>query len=85
MDVIFDHQSPKANVQFSSSIHDAADHEAWGFRDYTLLFEPKKQCAVLFTECNFKGYSVEFCQGSKDFRQDSIPSTFKSVKVPPNT
>jgi hypothetical protein len=85
VDLVVDHRGDTAEIKFSSSLDQGAEDgtvstlntvESWGFRKFRLLFEPRQECAIFYTECGFKGYSYEFCQASPDFRKESIPSNF---------
>lgn len=35
--------------------------ESWGFRNFALLYIPKVDCVVFYSECDFKGKKVELC------------------------
>ncbi|CAK64683.1 unnamed protein product (macronuclear) [Paramecium tetraurelia] len=83
VDEIFNHQSPKAEIIFTSTLDQDAADESWGFRDFKLWYEPKEACAVFYSECDFKGASFEFCSKSPNFQNDNIPPQIRSIKVPP--
>ena len=57
--------------------------ESWGFREFKLFYEPKEECAIFYTECDFKGAAYDFCSKSPNFSKDNIPPVIKSIKVPP--
>ena len=41
--------------------------ESWGFREFKLFYEPKEECAIFYTECEFKGAAFDFCAKSPNF------------------
>ena len=41
--------------------------ESWGFREFKLFYEPKEECAIFYTECDFKGAAFDFCSKSPNF------------------
>ena len=41
--------------------------ESWGFREFKLFYEPKEECAIFYTECDFKGAAFDFCAKSPNF------------------
>ncbi|CAD8123671.1 unnamed protein product [Paramecium sonneborni] len=83
VDEIFNHQAPKAEVVFTSTLDQDAADESWGFRDFKLWYEPKEACAVFYSECDYKGASFEFCSKSPNFQNDNIPPQIRSIRVPP--
>ncbi|KAM3137938.1 hypothetical protein pb186bvf_010019 [Paramecium bursaria] len=56
---------------------------SWGFRNFELVYEPQYDCALLFTQINYKGDFVELCQSNIDFGLQQFPTQIKSILVPP--
>ncbi|CAD8200579.1 unnamed protein product [Paramecium octaurelia] len=40
VDLIFEHTNEEANIKFSSTLNQEAFDESWGFREFTLMYEP---------------------------------------------
>ncbi|KAM3137913.1 hypothetical protein pb186bvf_009994 [Paramecium bursaria] len=77
------HTAPTALVFLTSNLDEDPENESWGFRDFRLFYEPNEECAIFYTECDFKGQAFDFCDRSPNFPNDKVPSTIRSIKIPP--
>ncbi len=54
---------------------------SWGFRNFVLMYEPKPECVILFSECNYQGERYEVCADSPSF-SSVIFSIFLLISSP---
>lgn len=84
VDIIIPHTAPTATVLISSTIDQDAADESWGFRDFYLWIESTEECAFFYSECYFKGESVEYCRESRNSLKTEFLPKIKSFKIPAN-
>ncbi|CAD8071148.1 unnamed protein product [Paramecium sonneborni] len=77
------HSTPQVSILFTSTLNQEAGDESWGFRDFKLFYEPLEACAIVYSECFFKGKKTEICSKSPNFLKDKIPLQSKSIRIPP--